>query len=86
MIRMVVIFLGGIIAITILRAVLGLIGKAVGDLVNQPSAGSPADAGGRSAAASKGSLKKCAVCGVHAPPHLTRGDLHYCSPECAAKA
>ncbi len=84
MIRMVVIFLGGIIAITILRAVMGLIGKAVGDLVNQASAGSPAASAG--AAASKGSLKKCAVCGVHAPPHVTRGDLHYCSPECAAKA
>ncbi len=79
MIRMIVIFLGGIIAITILRAAMGLIGKAMGDLVNQPSAGSPA-------AASKGALKKCAVCGVHAPPHLTRGDLNYCSPECAAKA
>lgn len=79
MIRMIVIFLGGIIAITILRAAMGLIGKAMGDLVNQPSAGSPA-------AASKGALKKCAVCGVHAPPHLTRGDSHYCSPECAAKA
>ena len=83
MIRMVVIFLGGIIAITILRAVMGLIGKAVGDLVNQPSPGSPAN---NAATASKGSLKKCAVCGVHAPHHLTRGDLHYCSPECAAKA
>ena len=79
MIRMIVIFLGGIIAITILRAVIGLFGKAIGDLVNQPSAGS-------AAGASKGALKKCAVCGVHAPPHLTRGDLHYCSPECAAKA
>lgn len=83
MIRMVVIFLGGIIAITILRAVIGLFGKALGDLVNQPSAGSPA---GSRSGASKGALKKCAVCGVHAPPHLTRGDLHYCSPECAAKA
>jgi len=79
MIRMVVLFLGGIIAITILRAVMGMIGKAMGDLVSQPSAGSPA-------AASKGALKKCAVCGVHAPPHLTRGELHYCSSECAAKA
>lgn len=83
MIRMIVIFLGGIIAITILRAVIGLFGKALGDLVNQPSAGSPA---GSRSGASKGALKKCAVCGVHAPPHLTRGDLHYCSPECAAKA
>lgn len=79
MVRMVILFLGGIIAITILRAVLGLIGKTVGDLVNQPSAGSPA-------AATKGSLKKCTVCGVHAPPHVTRGENHYCSPECAAKA
>ncbi len=79
MVRMVILFLGGIIAITILRALMGFIGKAVGDLVNQPAAGSPA-------AATKGSLKKCAVCGVHAPPHLTRGELHYCSPECAAKA
>lgn len=79
MVRMVILFLGGIIAITILRAVMGLIGKAVGDMVSQPPAAAPA-------AATKGSLKKCAVCGVHAPPHLTRGELHYCSPECAAKA
>ena len=79
MIRMVILFLGGIIAITILRAVMGMIGKAMGDLLRQPSAGSPA-------AASKGSLKKCAVCGIYAPPHTTRGELHYCSPECAAKA
>ena len=83
MIRMIVIFLGGIIAITLLRAVIGLFGKAMGDLVNQPSAGSPA---GSRSGASKGALKKCAACGVHAPSHVKRGDLHYCSPECAAKA
>ena len=79
MVRMVILFLGGIIAITILRAVMGLIGKALGDLVRQPSAGSPA-------AISREELKKCAVCGAHAPPHLTRGDRYYCSPECAGKA
>lgn len=79
MIRMVILFLGGIIAITLLRAVMGLIGKAVGDLVSQPSAGTPA-------ANSQGALKKCAVCGIHAPPYVTRGEAHYCSPECAAKA
>ena len=79
MIRMVVLFLGGIIAITILRAVMGLIGKAMGDLVSQPAAGTPR-------AASAGALRKCAVCGIHAPPHLTRGEQHYCSPECAAMA
>ncbi|MBY0502339.1 MAG: hypothetical protein K2X03_00415 [Bryobacteraceae bacterium] len=72
-------FLGGILAITFIRMVMGLIGKAVGDLVTQPKAGSPA-------AATRGALKKCAVCGIHAPPHSSRGELHYCSPECAAKA
>ena len=77
--RMIVLFLGGIIAITILRAVLGMIGKAMGDLVSQPTPGSPASA-------TTGALKKCAVCGVHAPPFKTRGELNYCSPECAAKA
>lgn len=79
MVKMVVLFLAGIIGITILRAVMGLIGKAMGDLVNTPTAGSPA-------AATRGALKKCAVCGVHAPPHVTRGELYYCSPECVAKA
>ena len=78
MIRMVILFLGGIIAITILRAVMGLIGKAMGDLVTQPAAGSPA--------ATRGSLKKCEVCGVHAVPYQSRGQDHYCSPECLAKA
>jgi len=79
MIRMVVLFLGGIIAITLLRMVMGLIGKAVGDLVNQPSGGTPA-------ASTGGHLKKCAICGIHAVPHKTRGESHYCSAECAAKA
>ena len=79
MMRMIVLFLGGIIAITVLRAVLGMIGRAMGDLITQPTAGSPKTQ-------SAGSLKKCAICGVHAPPYVTRGDLNYCSPECAAKA
>jgi len=83
MIRMVVLFLGGIIAITLLRMVMGLIGKAVGDLVNQPSPGAPAPT---PAAATGGQLKKCASCGIHAVPHKTRGESHYCSAECAAKA
>jgi len=83
MIRMVVLFLGGIIAITLLRMVMGLIGKAVGDLVNQPSAGTPTPP---PAASAGGQLKKCASCGIHAVPHKTRGELHYCSAECAAKA
>ena len=79
MIRMVILFLAGILAITILRAVMGLIGKAMGDLVTQPSPDSPA-------AATKGSLKKCAVCGIHSVPYQSRGHDHYCSPECLAKA
>ena len=79
MLRMVVLFLGGIIAVTILRAVLGMIGKAMGDLVTQPAAGSPA-------ATTKGSLKKCAVCGVHAVPYRSKGDRDYCSADCLAKA
>ncbi len=79
MVRMVILFLGGIIAVTILRAVMGMIGKALGDLVTQPAAGSPK-------AATRGSLKKCDVCGVHAVPHVSRGEKNYCSPECAAKA
>jgi hypothetical protein len=85
MIRAVMYLIGALLAITLLRAVIGLIGKAAGDWMRGRGAG-PERAG---RVPLQGELKKCAVCGVYAPPaaKLERGTeiLHFCSPACREK-
>ena len=81
MIRMVLWLFAAIIAISFLRGVIGIFGKALGKYVSSP---------GVPARGSHGALKKCASCGVFAPAYAVsqRGgeERHYCSPECQETA
>jgi hypothetical protein len=85
MIRAVMYLLGALLAITLVRMVIGLIGKTVGNWMRGPAPGR--ERGER--VPLQGELKKCAVCGVYAPPasQLERGAevLHFCSPACREK-
>jgi hypothetical protein len=84
MIRMLLWLFGAIIAISFLRGVIGIAGKFLGDHIGSPK--SPQRAAG--SAASRGALKKCAVCGTFAEPSATvqrDGEKHYCSAACMEK-
>lgn len=82
MFRMILWLLAAIVAISFLRGVIGIFGKAASKYVGTPRT---PQAGGSNQA-----LKKCASCGVFAPSYAVsqRGgeERHYCSPECQEKA
>lgn len=79
-----------ILAVTFLRAVMGLLVKGAKEAL-QPE--EPATAAGRGAPPASGTrLRKCGACGTFAPEtrmlrHSTReADVFYCSKECEKQA
>ncbi len=81
---MIVIGLLGIILITVLRMVIGLVGKAMSDAFQGQMGGGTGDA-----AAAGGELRKCEVCGTYVPPAnapKVRGVKAFlCSDACVRK-
>lgn len=82
MFRMILWLFAAIIAISFLRGVVGIFGKAMSKHIGTPRA--PQREGANEA------LKKCASCGTFAPSFAVtqRGGVerHYCSPECQEQA
>ena len=86
MIRVLMYLIGALIAITFLRGVIGILGRAFSNKVGastpppdaKPSAAPPPKAVG-------GELRRCAVCGIYAPAHAHQGESYFCSPECEKK-
>lgn len=87
MVRTVLYLLVGIFVISIVRLLVGTIGKALKDATG-PEASSNRGEKPESVPRS-GELKKCAVCGTYAPessgPKLKSVPVFLCSEECAAK-
>ena len=80
--RTLIYLLGIIFLITFVRAIIGLIGKAVGQMF-QPSA--PGKARGSKGASTTGAeLKQCATCGVYtsSATAVRKGDKVFCSEGC----
>lgn len=91
MLRGLIYLLASIFLIAIIRAVVGIIGKAVNELVN-PQDAQPASGGGSSSTVKAGGeLKKDPVCGTyistHSPHRKTvRGEtVYFCSEACKNK-
>jgi YHS domain-containing protein len=89
MIRTILYLLVAVFLITLVRAFIGIIGRAVGDLLQPGSS-----AGGRTSAQPPkvaGELKKDPVCGAYvpaatSPTKTVNGELvYFCSPECREK-
>jgi hypothetical protein len=85
MLRVIMWLLGLVIAITFLRGVIGIFGKAIGDQMGRsrvPRPPRPENLGGP--------LRQCAECGEFATVYATsqRGgtERHYCSPACQERA
>lgn len=87
MVRTVVYLLISIFLITLIRAFIGLIGKAFGQLFQPQRSASP----GGSEPAQGGELKQCATCGIYIAKTsaLTRDlggrELFFCSSACRDK-
>jgi YHS domain-containing protein len=86
MVRTVLIILLAIILISLLRGVIGIVGKAVGNLAQgNPPARRPG------APPTADELKRDPVCGLYVPAatavkRTVRGELmHFCSESCAGK-
>jgi len=86
MIRTILYLLVAVFLITLVRAFVGIIGRAVGDLLRPGSS-----AGGRESAQRPkpgGELKKDPVCGAFVPVSTSltktvKGEMvYFCSPEC----
>jgi YHS domain-containing protein len=90
MVRTVVYLIVAIFLITLVRAVVGLIGKAFGQLF-QPSSPQRPSSGAASRASFGGELKKDPVCGVFVSTATALkkqvGDqvYYFCSPQCRDK-
>lgn len=88
MVRVVLYLFLGILLITLLRAVIGVIGKGLGALLEPepPQGGKPS---GKEPQAAE--LKRDPVCGVYIPAarsiqRTIHGEVvHFCSPECSEK-
>jgi hypothetical protein len=69
-----------IFLITLVKLLAGIVMRALNDALNSPASGQ---------SASRGELKKCAVCGTYAPkataPVLKGVDAFVCSDACALK-
>ena len=89
MIRVLMYLIGALVAITFLRGVIGIIGRAFSNTVGGGKAApEPPPAQATAAPPPKvvgGELKRCAVCGVYAPAQSNKGEAHFCSAECASK-
>ncbi len=85
MVKVVIYLFLAIIAITVLRSVLGVIGKALGGLLNPDASAAP-----RQPQAS-GELKRDPVCGTYVPAatsvkRTVQGEVvHFCSEACSQK-
>lgn len=71
MLRVVLWLVGAVVVISLLRGIIGMFGKLVGDFMTSPTANSPKR--------TQGSLQKCPGCGTFTPGG------EYCSPECRQK-
>ena len=82
MVRLILWLIGAVVAISFLRGVVGIFGRAVGNHMGGTPNVPPTTP-------VKAALKKCASCGVYAPSHakLQRGGetLHFCSADCLRK-
>lgn len=87
MVKVVLYLFLALILITVLRSVLGVIGKALGGLLNPDS---PARAGSAEPRAA-GELKRDPVCGTYVPAatsvkRTVQGQVvHFCSEACSQK-
>jgi hypothetical protein len=91
MVRLILWLVCAIVAVTFLRGVIGIFGKALGNYIGGSRAPERASgaSGGGSGGSSSGMLRKCAECGTFAPVYATvqrGGERHYCSAECQEKA
>lgn len=89
MIRAILYLLLTVFLITLVRAFIGIIGRAFGDLLQPgPSAGRPSSA---QSPKSGGELKKDPVCGAFVPAATSltktvKGEVvYFCSPQCREK-
>ncbi len=86
MVRTVLLILLAIVLISLLRGVIGIVGKAIGNLA-QP--GAPARRPGGPPASDQ--LKRDPVCGIYVPAatavkRTIKGEvMHFCSESCAGK-
>lgn len=90
MLRTLIYLIGALLAITFVRGVIGILGRAFTQQASKPSDESSASRSSATTTAPPpkavgGELKKCSVCGVYAPAHSHRGDASFCSAECEAK-
>lgn len=84
MLRTLLYTLLGIIGITFLKMVIGILGKAFREAGGEPHASA------QSAEVPKGTeLRKCSVCGTYSPaagaPRVSGVDAFFCSDACAVK-
>lgn len=82
-----------LVALTFVRAVWGIIQKAVVDEVKSSVGGDePAPAANRNAPAAETTLRKCVSCGTYKPESAMirygsgEKSMYFCSPECEKKA
>jgi hypothetical protein len=90
MLRTLLYTLLGIIGITFLKMVIGIIGKVFREAAGESARPSAASASSGSAKVPKGTeLRKCAVCGTYSPaagaPKVSGVDAFVCSDACAVK-
>ncbi|MBY0376066.1 MAG: hypothetical protein K2Q23_18865 [Bryobacteraceae bacterium] len=90
MIRVLMYLIGALVAITFLRGVIGILGRAFSNHAGKSSAPKE-DAPPRQTTTATppkavgGELKRCAVCGIYAPAHSNKGEVYFCSAECEQK-
>lgn len=91
--RLVFGMIAAILTITVMRTVVGEFLRMIMNSVLRPSATPPPpprDSGNTRPFPPRtpqtgGELKKCAVCGVYAPPAVRDGSASFCSTDCASK-